>query len=362
MLRWVIFCRVIDNHGDLGVCWRLSRALAALGDRVCLRVDDARALKWMAPTPVRGIDVLPFDSPPDASPMGDVVVEAFGCDLPSEHAQRMRKAARPPVWINFEYLSAEPYVERSHGLESPQMAGAGAGLVKWFYYPGFSPRTGGLLRATPSTTTLQAEPPRREGERVVSVFAYAHADFEGLLRALAREPTVILASPGPSMHALQALFVDGVSTAHPLLRLHPQPWMPQTSFDDWLTRCDLNVVRGEDSLVSALWAGKPFIWNAYWQDDHAHAAKVDALLDAMLEGATPALAAPIRHLWHRFNGLGRSRSNTPTIESRLLDAWTLALHAWRTKLQLQPDLAAQLRHFALTHRDPTAPGRTGPPG
>ena len=46
---WDIFCKVIDNHGDLGVCWRLARQLAGLGEAVRLWVDDASALAWMAP-------------------------------------------------------------------------------------------------------------------------------------------------------------------------------------------------------------------------------------------------------------------------------------------------------------------------
>jgi hypothetical protein len=29
VLRWDVHCRVIDNYGDAGVCWRLSRQLAA---------------------------------------------------------------------------------------------------------------------------------------------------------------------------------------------------------------------------------------------------------------------------------------------------------------------------------------------
>ena len=47
--QWDLFCTVIDNHGDLGVCWRLARQLADAGQSVRLWVDDASALAWMAP-------------------------------------------------------------------------------------------------------------------------------------------------------------------------------------------------------------------------------------------------------------------------------------------------------------------------
>ena len=49
-MQWDVFCRVIDNHGDLGVCWRLACHLAALGSAVRLWVDHATDLQWMAPT------------------------------------------------------------------------------------------------------------------------------------------------------------------------------------------------------------------------------------------------------------------------------------------------------------------------
>jgi len=89
--------------------------------------------------------------------------------------------------INLEYLSAEPYVERSHGLPSPQRNG----LVKWFYYPGFTPRTGGLLRE-PGLLDARAAFDRsawlaghgitvRPGERVVTLFCYDNAAVPALL-------------------------------------------------------------------------------------------------------------------------------------------------------------------------------------
>ena len=76
-MRWDVFCRVIDNLGDVGVCWRLARDLAARGDTVRLWIDDASALAWMAPGGATGVEVGAFDAAGDP---GEVVVEAFGCD------------------------------------------------------------------------------------------------------------------------------------------------------------------------------------------------------------------------------------------------------------------------------------------
>ena len=145
-MRWDIFCKVIDNHGDAGVCWRLAAELAARGHEVRLWMDDRSALSWMAPGGAPGVEVITWTPDgPDLEPQ-DVVVEAFGCDPPPAFVARMAACSPAPVWLNLEYLSAEAYVERSHGLPSPVMQGPGAGLTKHFFYPGFTPRTGGLLR------------------------------------------------------------------------------------------------------------------------------------------------------------------------------------------------------------------------
>ena len=153
---WDIFCTVIDNHGDLGVCWRLTRQLRDAGQRVRLWVDDASALAWMAPTAHQepGIEVRPWADASQAStlqalPPADVWVEAFGCDIPEAFvAHGVATRAQQPKWINLEYLSAEDWVPRMHQLPSPIMSGPAKGWTKTFFYPGFTPDTGGLLRET----------------------------------------------------------------------------------------------------------------------------------------------------------------------------------------------------------------------
>ena len=146
-MHWDLFCRVVDNFGDIGVCWRLAADLAARGDAVRLWCDDASALAWMAPDGAPGVEVRPWPTEDDTSiDPGEAVIEAFGCRLPEGYLRRMAAREPRPAWINLEYLSAEDYVERNHGLRSPQSSGPASGLDKWFFYPGFSPRTGGLLR------------------------------------------------------------------------------------------------------------------------------------------------------------------------------------------------------------------------
>jgi uncharacterized repeat protein (TIGR03837 family) len=120
-MRWDLFCRVIDNHGDLGVCWRLACDLAARGDEVRLWSTMPRAGLDGPATARPGVQVLPWtEQGPDT--VADAVVEAFGCDPPADFV-RPHGRAPPPVWINLEYLSAES-LRRT--LARPAIAAAGA--------------------------------------------------------------------------------------------------------------------------------------------------------------------------------------------------------------------------------------------
>ncbi|HET9977153.1 MAG TPA: elongation factor P maturation arginine rhamnosyltransferase EarP [Burkholderiaceae bacterium] len=338
-MLWDVFCRVVDHHGDLGVCWRLAADLASRGERVRLWVDDPLALAWMAPEGAAGVAVIRWAHPLPVLEPGDVVVEAFGCDPPPAFVTRMGARAVAPVWINLEYLTAEPYAERSHGLRSPQQVGPGAGLVKWFFFPGFTPASGGLLRGR-----IAGEAPRwsdwgvqpRDGERRVSLFCYAHAPFDELFRRLAGEPTLLLVAAGAGQApALERL--DARPRAN--LRVHALPWLTQPDYDRLLAACDLNFARGEDSIVRAMWAGAPFVWHIYRQDDGAHAAKLDALLDRM--AAPPELRA----LWRAWNDLGPWPDALPDDE-----AWRRHASRWRDGLLAQTDLTGRLMAFVAAKR------------
>ncbi len=366
-LHWDIFCRVVDNYGDVGVSWRLAADLASRGESVRLWLDDPSALAWMAPGGVAGIEVLTWREPGlDVETAGlepaDVVIETFGCDPPETFIACMARRATAPVWINLEYLSAEPYVERSHGLPSPVLSGPGRGLTKWFFYPGFNPRTGGLLREPHLLTQRSAFDrdawlgglglQRRSAERVVSLFAYASAPFRELVAQLDRAsepPTLLLLAAGSAQAGFLAQMQAVPSSSR--LRVHAMPWLSQTNFDRLLWSSELNFVRGEDSLVRALWAGAPFVWQTYPQRSGVHAKKIGAMLDCMLDGSALQHAPPVvfsgalRALWLAWNGLAPWPSRPPEPQ-----AWRAQSQAWCGHLTAQPDLATQLLGFVAQKR------------
>lgn len=345
-LHWDLFCRVIDNYGDAGVCWRVAADLAARGHRVRLWIDDPAPLAFIAPAGAAGVELRRWaadDEDAGGAVPGDVVVEAFGCDPPAGFVARMAAAARPPAWINLEYLSAEDYVERSHGLPSPQRNG----LTKWFFYPGFTAGTGGLLREPGLLAARQGfdreawlasiGAARRAGERVAVLFAYEHAPFATLMPQLADQPTLLLACAGASQAPALA-----AAAGWPALRAVALPWLAQPQFDRLLWSADLNFVRGEDSLVRALWAGAPFLWQIYPQHDDAHVAKLAAFVARWRADAAPddALHATVQACFGAWNGLGPWPAAWPD------DAgWRGANGRWRDTLAGRPDLVTRLLDF-----------------
>ena len=356
-MRWDIFCKVIDNHGDIGVCWRLAADLARRGETVRLWADDLSALAWMAPQGCAGVTPWPWrdDATWSGVAPGDVVVEAFGCELPSTFATQMAQAPRPPVWLNLEYLTAESYAARNHQLPSPVLHGPGAGLTKHFFYPGFSASTGGLLRE-PGLLAEQASFDRADwlnqqgidwqGERLVSLFCYEPTALGAWLRWLANDaaPTRLLVAFGRPQQAVLAE-INGQIGREPWKNLASSlsisylPTLPQRDFDRLLWACDLNFVRGEDSLVRALWAGKPLVWHIYPQHDNAHHTKLQAFLEA--------LRAPtsLRNFHLTWNGVSQAPLPAPDWAE-----WTRCIAEWRRELLVQTDLATQLLGFVAENR------------
>jgi uncharacterized repeat protein (TIGR03837 family) len=353
---------VVDNLGDVGVCWRLGADLAARGQQVRLWIDQPEPLRWMAPGAlegrVAGVTVCHWTEPLAAEALsgwtpGDVWIEAFGCDPApacARHlADQLSRAGTPPVWINLEYLSAEPYVERCHGLPSPVTSGPLKGLTKWFFYPGFTAATGGLLREANLLARQAAfDPPGwlaahglPAGRRPrVNLFCYEPPALANVLQQAGQDSTASdwLVTPGRAAQAVGALPVPG-----PGCHLHALPLLTQRDFDHLLWSGDLNFVRGEDSLVRAIWAGQPFVWQIYPQHDGAHHAKLNALLDWLQAPAS------LRRLHRQWNGI-LPADGTVWPGWAEIAGWHACVQAARARLLAQTDLGTQLLGFVMKKR------------
>lgn len=387
--RWDIFCRVVDNYGDVGVSWRLARQLAREhGKRVRLWLDDLTVIAKLRPGidtthdvhQVDGVEVVRLRELPFTDRgMADVVVETFGCDPPAAYVEQMATQDPKPRWINLEYLSAEPWVEGSHALPSPHPR---LPLTKHYFFPGFTAGTGGLLREEGLLArrdefqadrgaqaafwrSIAGKVPSEEALKI-SLFTYADAPVESLARACQQYPGPVwlIAPEGTAASYLRDTLVPGHDTIrrndHPggrrrEVEIFRVPFLPQDQYDLLLWASDVNFVRGEDSFVRAQWAARPFVWHIYPTPDDAHWIKLAAFLQLFGQGLEPGEAAAVEGLWNAWN----RRDSSPSPQGAkpgLPDAWArflskrgaLAGHAkaWSEGLAARSDLAHALVDFA----------------
>ncbi|MFM0203942.1 elongation factor P maturation arginine rhamnosyltransferase EarP [Paraburkholderia fungorum] len=370
-----IFCAVIDNFGDIGVCWRLARQLASEhGWQVRVFVDDLHAFQKLCPSlaldrarqAVGGIVVEHWHEPAhagDTLEVADVVIEAFACELPPIYVAAMARRERAPVWFNLEYLSAEDWVADFHLRPSPHPRYP---LTKTFFFPGLGPGTGGVLKERHLDTAraaFETSQPAREAwwltatgrappstATVVSLFAYENPAVDSLLEQWrdSAEPVVLLVPEGRISGAIARFFglpsfTAGSHAERGGLSVHALAFTEQPGYDALLWASDINFVRGEDSFVRAQWAAKPFIWHIYPQADDAHLPKLDAALAhygrTLPSDARDALA----RFWHAWNGAGRPdwaefRHHHAALKQRAAD--------WAAELSQVGDLAGNLALFA----------------
>ena len=371
--RWDIFCKVVDNLGDLGVCWRLARQLAdEHGIAPRLWVDDLASFSYLnaeidpgaALQNTHGVEVRRWDdSIAEASP-GEVVIETFGCDVPEPFLAAMVARAPKPAWIDLEYLSAEAWVEGCHGLPSPHPR---VPLTRYFFFPGFTPGTGGLLRergllarrrdflADPLAQRalwreLSGKANGRDALKVL-LFCYPNPALPELLAtwAAGREDVACFVPAGAAAEQAAGWFAPG-ETLPPAcyqrgrLRVWVVPFVDQQHFDQRLWFADVNFVRGEDSFVRAQWAGRPFVWHIYPQRENAHWVKLNAFIDCFVEGLADEPAGALRAFWRAWVSGRGAGAAWPAFREAM---GPLQSHAgeWLRRQAARDDLASNLARF-----------------
>lgn len=380
--RLDLFCQVIDNFGDAGVCWRLARQLANEHNcRVTLWIDKPSVLGRICPEinpelerqTVTGVVIRLWPevfSRLPADEVADVVIEGFGARLPEDYICQMTQKEPSPVWINLEYLSAESWVESSHLMASPQSRIA---LTKYFYFPGFTERTGGLIREksiVPERELFQSD--RQNAIRflsrlgvkalpeqwIVSLFCYPDAPVGAFLDSLGKYGKKVLCLIPEGVATEQVgTFIGREASAGTRyetgnLAIQILPMVEQDDFDRLLWSCDLNCIRGEDSFVRAQWAARPFVWHIYPQNEAAHMVKLNAFLDLYLSGLPKKAADNIRLVWTLWND---RKHEMAILDNRinlddLMPEWSRYATDWFKKLTVQDDLAAGLLRFINTLR------------
>lgn len=366
---------MVDNFGDAGVCWRLARQLSAeRGHKVRLIIDRPDYVSRLgAPHALRrqlgqyqpqsefaagelflldGVAVFDWSKPPltalqSLTSRPDVVIAAFQCELPADVRAQVDRppSAQLPLWLNLDYLSAQTWVDSSHGLPSVKPSGA----IEWFFLPGFTEASGGLIRersAADCALPIELTACRADSLRV-SLFCYGDQP----LGWLAGERADLIVTAGCDQNEVRRQFgapADAVVHDAGQTRLVFLPWLDQSQYDALLQVCDLNVVRGEDSWIRAIWAAQPFIWRPYPQSLGTDTQKLQAFLDRLLAEFDTADAAVVRELM--LGVQSRRQPQAAWLEWRRRRVSIAEGHRrFSTGLSRQTDLATRLEVFVRAH-------------
>ncbi len=376
-----LFCKVVDNYGDIGICWRLAKQLEQEHSiAVTLWVDDLSSFQRICPDVVIAADIQQIagvtvrhwrnqDGGFTADDVADIVIEFFACDIPPAYIAAMAECRPRPVWLNLEGLTAEEWVEGCHTLSSPHPRLA---LTKYFFFPGFNRKTGGLLLESTlaqQRQQFQSDPvamaaflaqfgvtPTEMASLKVSLFCYPQAPVAALFDVWQHSDTAMtcLVPEGVAADAVQAFIgasgqaKAGASATRGALTLRVLPFIPQPDYDKLLWACDFNFVRGEDSFVRAQWANKPFIWHIYPQDENLHHKKLNAFLQIYAADTDSLRAFSVA-----WNGAEKIPVDWAGIWLALqADMSKIAKksEAWQRQLRENGDLATNLLKFAATVR------------
>ena len=372
-----IFCNVIDNFGDIGVSWRLARVLQReLGWQIHLWTDDFPSLQALCPDLAsipnihQGIGIHAWQADhaedTDTAPTPDIVIETFACELPDNVQTIIRR--HQPLWLNWEYLSAEDSNERLHLMPSPQAGG----IQKYFWFMGFSEKSGGLIRERDYRDAVRFDtgalrrrlmlPEKNAPEWLL--FGYRSDIWAKWLDMWqqAGSPLTLLLAGTQIIDSLKqsgvipqdALQNDGDVFQTTSVRLVKIPFVPQQDFDKLLHLADCAVIRGEDSFVRAQLAGKPFFWHIYPQDENVHLDKLHAFWDKAHGFYTPETASAHRRLSDDLNG-GEALSATQRLECWQIlqqhqNDWRQGAGEWSRCLFEQPSAPEKLAAFISKYK------------
>lgn len=329
LTQWDIFCKVVDNFGDIGVCWRLARQLANEQQQsIRLWVDDLKSFKKICPhvdasatqQVVENIAIYSWLDSWQSVPVADIVIEAFACSLPPSYIQAMADANKDIFWVNLDYLTYEKWALSFHATPSLQSSM----LKKYFFFPGL-PEAGGVLReqglidqAESFQNDLLAQQHflnqlnvvKKPDSFLMLIFSYSNQAIKAWLDILqqSEEHFHLLIPQTPLLMDLADYLKIDISKLVPYytehlnnLTLQIIPFVNQQDFDKLLWCTDYNLIRGEDSFVRAQYAGKPTLWHIYPQQDDTHLTKLDAFLDYYLRDVPNTTQQVIKNWWHAWN-------------------------------------------------------------
>ena len=405
----MILCKVVDNFGDIGVVYRLARALSDLRPELelSLVVSNLESFHKMASQidPTKKIqnfryknaiwkiidwnlDELEPENKQLTAPSSllpdncSLILECFQCGRPDWLEEQLfsPEFTRSVQIIQIDYLTAEEYADEFHLLKSGTRK---ANIKKIFFMPGFTEKTAGLIineqlavsneqsgaPASPSRFSpfrFRSIPSQDEGTPAAGLQSLAHPAFKIFFFAYEDDCSAVvkgIAEFQSKMRESHADFTvvvylaEGKSSApfeeswknfNSPFKIEKIPFLQQEEFDYFITTMDFLFVRGEDSLARAALTGLPFAWQAYKQDENYQLVKVNALLDRMKEYFEPKIFEPIQSFWKSYNDYENATKSAP-LTQMLLDSANQknpkGFSSFANKLHANGNLAEHLLNF-----------------
>ncbi len=345
-----VFCNVIDNFGDAGFSLRLSRTLAETGRQIRLFCNDIATLNTIiskSDLENPRLSIAPWPKAHEYSP-AKTVIEAFSCRLNDELTNLLKEGHS--LVIELDYLTAEKFAEDCHGLSS-----SSDGLNSYFFFPGFTHRTGGLIfeeefkNKVLATNKLNDE---SKSSIKATLFSYENKKvkdvFDNFIKSeLDVDLIVFEGKPLENINKQYGLNLEvGQGTRFGSINIQATAMTDQSGYDERLLDADFNMIRGEESAVRGMLCGKPFLWHIYPQDENAHIVKLNALFDRMLDELPATMHQSIeiiRNFNLEYNGIDTGFA-LPSIKS-FINSWHEVTLAWAQHLFSLGSLTSNLMQF-----------------
>ena len=278
-----IFCQVIDNYGDVGVAYRLAREFKRVYPNKKLRfvINQIEELNLIRKS--EDIEIILYKDISKIENSADLIIESFGCEIPKEYMDKALKNSK--LIINLEYFSAEKWVDDFHLQESF----LGGNLKKYFFIPGLSEKSGGILLDNEFLERKKKVEANKEYylekfeikekyDLIGSIFSY-EKNFDSLIEELKKldKKIILLILSEKTQKNFIKYFDNGNN--YDKIKFVKLPFFTYDKYEELLALCDFNLVRGEDSFVRALLLGKPFLWHIYPQDENTHIKKLESFLE-----------------------------------------------------------------------------------
>lgn len=305
-----IFCEIIDNFGDIGVVYRISKELKKIFQNVRIRIvlnrlEEFKAInKKVKDTDYQEIDGLICVTEKyvkenmESFGVSDVFIEAFGCNVPEEYVKAAKENSK--LWINLEYLSGEKWIEDFHLCESLIDSKT---LKKIFFMPGFSEKSGGVIIDSGFLERMKFGKENRDevfkkyfkdfdlkDKFIGTIFSY-EKNFENLLETLKNyeKETILLLMGEKTQKSFSEILKKNLTedygniVKYGKITMIYSDFFSQEEYEEIISASDFNFTRGEDSFVRGIILGKPFMWHIYLQEEKAHMDKIKAFTERIKE-------------------------------------------------------------------------------